>query len=86
MNPMTGEIHHLTDEDWRAMEKEHHQMFDQREGRMMSLEQKLVSLTDEEAEKLESLDKRERKGWMRNQPCPCGSGKKFKKCCWSKFS
>lgn len=21
---------------------------------------------------------------MRNEPCPCGSGKKFKKCCLSK--
>lgn len=21
----------------------------------------------------------------RNDPCLCGSGKKFKKCCWSKF-
>lgn len=20
----------------------------------------------------------------RNEPCPCGSGKKFKKCCWMK--
>lgn len=20
----------------------------------------------------------------RNQPCPCGSGKKYKKCCWLK--
>ncbi len=20
----------------------------------------------------------------RNAPCPCGSGKKFKKCCWGK--
>jgi len=20
----------------------------------------------------------------RNEPCPCGSGKKYKKCCWSK--
>lgn len=20
----------------------------------------------------------------RNEPCPCGSGKKFKKCCWGK--
>jgi len=20
----------------------------------------------------------------RNDPCPCGSGKKFKKCCWDK--
>ena len=22
----------------------------------------------------------------RNQPCPCGSGKKFKKCCWAKYA
>jgi len=21
----------------------------------------------------------------RNQPCPCGSGKKYKKCCWPKY-
>lgn len=23
-----------------------------------------------------------RKGRDRNQPCPCGSGLKFKRCCW----
>jgi len=27
-----------------------------------------------------------RKNHMRNKPCPCGSGKKFKSCCWNKFS
>ncbi len=27
-----------------------------------------------------------RKNSMKNKPCPCGSGKKFKTCCWSKFS
>jgi protein translocase subunit secA len=21
----------------------------------------------------------------RNDPCPCGSGKKYKKCCWPKY-
>jgi uncharacterized protein YecA (UPF0149 family) len=21
---------------------------------------------------------------LRNKPCPCGSGRKFKKCCWDK--
>jgi uncharacterized protein YecA (UPF0149 family) len=21
----------------------------------------------------------------RNDPCPCGKGRKFKKCCWGKF-
>ena len=25
------------------------------------------------------------KGWMRNKPCLCGSGKKFKKCCLPKY-
>ncbi len=24
------------------------------------------------------------RGKLRNEPCPCGSGVKFKKCCWSK--
>ena len=27
-----------------------------------------------------------RKNSMRNKPCGCGSGKKFKKCCWNKFN
>jgi hypothetical protein len=27
-----------------------------------------------------------RKTFMRNKPCLCGSGKKFKACCWSKYS
>ena len=28
--------------------------------------------------------KREYSAWnvLRNEPCPCESGKKFKKCCW----
>jgi len=36
--------------------------------------------TDIEAEKTESTIRREVKTG-RNDPCPCGSGKKFKKCC-----
>ena len=55
------------------------------EGRLVSLKDKLIALTDEEATHLQTLDKGKRKGWMRNQPCPCGSNKKFKRCCWSKF-
>jgi uncharacterized protein YecA (UPF0149 family) len=26
-----------------------------------------------------------KKAWMRNRKCVCGSGKKFKKCCWGKY-
>ena len=27
-----------------------------------------------------------RKNYMRNKPCPCGSKKKFKNCCWKKYT
>lgn len=27
-----------------------------------------------------------RKNFMRNKPCPCGSKKKFKKCCWALYT
>lgn len=27
-----------------------------------------------------------RKNWMRNKPCPCGSERKFKKCCWRHYT
>ena len=27
-----------------------------------------------------------RKGALRNQQCICGSGKKYKRCCWPKFN
>lgn len=35
-----------------------------------------------EAEVMSSLQKKEKIG--RNEPCPCGSGKKYKKCCMGK--
>jgi|WetSurMetagenome_2_1015567.scaffolds.fasta_scaffold03374_2 hypothetical protein len=44
----------------------------------------MMPLTDEQATILEKQSLGKRKNWMRNQPCLCGSGKKFKKCCWTK--
>lgn len=41
-------------------------------------------LTEEQAVTLKRKPVAKRKAWMRNQPCICGSGKKFKKCCWAK--
>ena len=35
---------------------------------------------------LKHQSKVRRRNWMRNRPCPCGSGKKFKKCCWDMFT
>ena len=41
-------------------------------------EEELLENTD----KVEPLKADEAPG--RNDPCPCGSGKKYKKCCWGK--
>lgn len=46
----------------------------------------LAPLSDDQADKLQQMGARRRKNYMRNEPCVCGSGVKFKKCCWSKFA
>jgi len=43
-----------------------------------------VSPSDEETLVIESKPKTQMKVG-RNSPCPCGSGKKYKKCCWPKY-
>jgi len=43
-----------------------------------------IELTMTEAKKQIGQTRKKRKNWMRNTPCKCGSGKKYKKCCWSK--
>lgn len=67
-----GNIYRMTDEERRAFE----QMRDA----------PLIPLDDSEAKELEPMSKSKRKGYMRNKPCLCGSGKKFKKCCWSLYT
>jgi uncharacterized protein YecA (UPF0149 family) len=42
----------------------------------------LIPVDERQVQLLEALSEGKRRGWMRNQPCPCGSGKKFKKCHW----
>ncbi|HEC12293.1 MAG TPA: hypothetical protein ENI80_03445 [Acidiferrobacteraceae bacterium] len=46
----------------------------------------LAPLTPRQYEDLKPMGNTKRKGYMRNQPCVCGSGKKFKRCCWSKYT
>ena len=43
-----------------------------------------VTIPKDEYEGVKAMTFPERKNWMRNVACPCGSGKKFKKCCWNK--
>lgn len=73
MNPHTGQIHNfVTYEDLKAKEAE--------------VNQRLVPMTEQQAKKAEPMTASGRKGYMRNQPCPCGSEKKFKKCCWDDYA
>lgn len=71
MDGKTGKLMRLSDEAMREFERE--------SGRQA------IPLTEEQADALESLGARKRKGYMRNQPCVCGSGQKFKRCCWGKY-
>lgn len=71
-----GNIHHLTDAQAEYMRA----LFDEHSG-----DAEMIPLTKKQAVKAESMPSKEkRKGYMRNQPCACGSGKKFKRCCWFK--
>lgn len=49
------------------------------------LDRELVPISEDEASELERLPPRVRKNKMRNKRCLCGSGVKFKRCCWSKY-
>lgn len=46
---------------------------------------KLAPLTEEQAQSLHPKPRGVRKRWMKHQPCPCGSGKKFYKCHWHEY-
>ena len=61
--------------------------FDYEQRRMMEEEgKKLLPLSASEVQELEHLTPAKRKNNMRNKPCVCGSGKKFKRCCWSSYA
>lgn len=44
-----------------------------------------IPLTQDQYTELLPLGASQRKGYMRNRPCICGSGEKFKRCCWDNF-
>lgn len=48
--------------------------------------QNMVPTDKNTYQQLKPLPHRVRKNRMRNRKCICGSGKKFKKCCWSKYA
>lgn len=81
MDSGTGKIHHVTQEVHNEMTK----VFESREFKDDGKGQ-MIPLTNDQETILTPMNCSGRKGWMRNQPCPCGSQKKFKKCCWGRIT
>ena len=73
MSPRTGEMYEIGAENHEAMDR-------------LMREARLVEVPRDKARELAGMELVQRKNWMRNQACQCGSGKKFKRCCWSKFA
>jgi len=67
-----GNLYRFTDEELSQMEPEQRR--------------RLIPLSERQYDELEPMKKAERKNNMRNKPCLCGSGKKFKKCCWGSYA
>ena len=71
MDCRTGEIIDLNDTEVQTFKK--------------AAKCSLAPIDEKDVSKVRQMSKPRRKNWMRNQPCPCGSGNKFKKCCWIKY-
>lgn len=54
----------------------------QRTQTQSTLNQAHALLHDTGDESIKKFQNISRKAGWRNKPCPCGSNKKFKKCCW----
>ncbi len=70
MDCRTGEIHNVSLEQAARFEAMN--------------ARKLAPLSKVQASDLQGENAVRRKNYMRNQPCVCGSGTKFKRCCWNK--
>lgn len=76
MDCRSGQIHQFDNSE--AMEKMQQAM--EEDGK------RLLSLNQDQLTELKPMAPGDRKNCMRNKPCVCGSGKKFKKCCWSQYA
>jgi len=79
MNVDTGEIYNADHDEMMESLLKHGEMVDDQDKR-------LLRLTAKQAHTIKPMTKESRKNYMRNQPCVCGSGNKFKKCCWNSYS
>jgi len=58
--------------------------FAQEEERLREVEKQALTLTSPAGDESSPLAKTDEEKVGRNDPCPCGSGKKYKKCCADK--
>jgi len=75
MHIHTGQL--FSTEDMDGSEKISQEQFDK-------MREDLVRVDKRDLETLMTMHPEMSKSWMRNKPCPCGSGSKFKKCCWGR--
>jgi len=73
----TGEIEQFKSKEDLKQAKEQH---------LKDFGRQLLELSKEDAEELKPYTRSMRKNTMRNKPCVCGSGIKFKKCCWGQYA
>jgi len=92
MNCNTGEIFKVED-----LPEEQQKILGNMAAERMSKLEQLSKIQMEEAKPYVPIEPKDlprarrlsparRKAWMRNRPCPCKSGKKFKRCCWNMFT
>ena len=92
MHAPSGKIIHLDEESQESFSVGTILDFESEQARLLQQlselhdldKDELIPLSKDENRILSNVSPKARKGWMRNKPCICGSGKKFKKCCWSK--
>jgi len=85
MNSETGAIRSLQ-EVAGLSETEQAKFFPIDEQDMTSKQKRLMHVSRRDTRSTLGRLRIERRGSFRNKPCPCGSGRKFKKCCWNKVA
>ena len=83
MNSETGEVI-----DFRMLEG----LSKEEQAKYVPIEELAMTLKQKQEMQVSKFDNRSTLGKiriksrnsLRNKPCPCGSGVKFKKCCWNK--
>jgi len=85
MNSETGQVM-----DFKEMQK----LSKTEQAKYIPIEEAAMTLKQQKNMQVSKFDNRSQLGKLRiksrnslrNKPCPCGSGVKFKKCCWYKTS